>query len=91
MKTLIKGGRVSDASGAVLWDPSAKAAPATLAVRLPAPAPAHNVAQDLDLVIAYEDEHLQEMAKLGVLFGSALAILWGVVVMRFLRLRHRPQ
>jgi 23S rRNA pseudouridine1911/1915/1917 synthase len=30
----------------------------TLAIRLPAPAPAHNVAQDLALVIAYEDEHL---------------------------------
>ncbi|MGV1682593.1 RluA family pseudouridine synthase [Sphingopyxis sp. NJF-3] len=59
LKTLIKGGRVADASGAVLWDPSAKAAaPATIAVRLPAPAPAHNVAQDLALVIAYEDEHL---------------------------------
>ncbi len=42
-------------------------------------------------LLAYEDEHLQEMAKLGVLFGSALAILWGVVVMRFLRLRHQPQ
>src|SRR3546814_13254773 len=59
LKTLIKGGRVADERGAVLWDPSAKAAvPATLAVRLPAPAPAHNVAQDLSLVIAYEDEHL---------------------------------
>jgi len=59
LKTLIKGGRVADEGGAVLWDPSAKAAaPATLAVRLPAPIQAHNVAQDLDLVIAYEDEHL---------------------------------
>ncbi|SKB26539.1 RluA family pseudouridine synthase [Sphingopyxis flava] len=59
LKMLIKGGRVADASGAVLWDPSAKAAaPTTIKVRLPAPAPAHNVAQDLGLVIAYEDEHL---------------------------------
>jgi len=59
LKTLIKGGRVADERGIVLWDPSAKAAaPAMLAVRLPAPTPAHNVAQDLDLVIAYEDEHL---------------------------------
>lgn len=58
LKTLIKGGRVADASGAVLWDPSAKASPATLSVRLPAPAPAHNIAQQLDLVVAYEDEHL---------------------------------
>ena len=58
-KALIKDGRVADPGGAMLRDPSAKvAAPATLTVRLPAPAPAHNVAQDLDLVIAYEDEHL---------------------------------
>src|SRR3546814_11968016 len=43
----------------VLWDPSAKAtAPATIEVRLPTATPAHNVAQDMDLVIAFEDEHL---------------------------------
>lgn len=59
LKTLIKGGRVADAKGAILWDPAAKAAaPAALEIRLPAAAPAHNVAQDLDLVIAYEDAHL---------------------------------
>jgi 23S rRNA pseudouridine1911/1915/1917 synthase len=58
-KALIKGGRVADARGALLSDPSAKAAaPATITVRLPAPAPAHNAAQDLGLVIAYEDAHL---------------------------------
>src|SRR3546814_7446660 len=66
LKTLIKGGRVADERGAVLWDPSAKAAvPATLAVRLPAPAPAHNVAQDLSLVIAYRsEEHTSELQSL---------------------------
>jgi 23S rRNA pseudouridine1911/1915/1917 synthase len=59
LKTLIKGGRVTDAGGAILWDPSAKAAASqTLEVRLPAPTPAHNAAQDMGLVIAYEDEHL---------------------------------
>lgn len=59
VKNLIKGGRVADMGGAILWDPSAKAAaPATLELRLPKPAPAHNVAQDLGLVIAFEDEHL---------------------------------
>src|SRR3546814_19022538 len=43
----------------VLWDPLAKAtAPATIEVRLPTATPAHNVAQDMDLVIAFEDEHL---------------------------------
>src|SRR3546814_5085556 len=36
VKTLIKGGRVADDSGTVLWDPAAKAAaPATLRLRLP--------------------------------------------------------
>ncbi len=59
LKNLIKGGRVADASGAILWDPSAKAAaPGPIEVRLPAAQPAHNVAQDMDLVIAFEDEHL---------------------------------
>ena len=59
VKSLIKGGRVANADGAILWDPSARAAaPATLELRLPKPTPAHNVAQDLGLVIAYEDEHL---------------------------------
>lgn len=59
LKSLIKGGRVADASGTILWDPSAKAAaPGTIEVRLPAALPAHNVAQDMNLVIAFEDEHL---------------------------------
>ena len=58
LKALIKGGRVTSSDGTILWDPSAKAVPATLELRLPKPAPAHNVAQDLGLVIAYEDEHL---------------------------------
>ena len=59
LKSLIKGGRVVDASGTILWDPSAKAAaPGTIEVRLPAAVPTHNVAQDMGLVIAFEDEHL---------------------------------
>lgn len=81
LKTLIKGGRVSDASGAVLWDPSAKAAPATLAVRLPAPAPADNVAQDMDLVIAFEDEHLIVVDKpAGMVVHPAAGNLDGTMV-----------
>lgn len=59
VKSLIKGGRVAHAGGTVLWDPAAKAAiPATLEVRVPVATPAHNVAQDMGLVIAFEDEHL---------------------------------
>ena len=82
LKTLIKGGRVADAAGTVLWDPSAKApTPATLAVRLPAPAPAHNVAQNLDLVIAYEDEHLIVVDKpAGMVVHPAAGNLDGTMV-----------
>jgi 23S rRNA pseudouridine1911/1915/1917 synthase len=59
VKTLIKGGRVTSADGAVLWNPAAKHGRADiLSVRVPVAAPAHNAAQDLALVIAYEDEHL---------------------------------
>ncbi|MBK6414585.1 RluA family pseudouridine synthase [Sphingopyxis sp.] len=59
VKSLIKNGRVATASGTVLRDPSAKAAPPTmLEVRVPAATQTHNVAQDMGLVIAYEDEHL---------------------------------
>lgn len=59
VKSLIKNGHVADARGTLLLDPSAKAiTPATLRLRMPKPTPTHNVAQDLDLVIAYEDEHL---------------------------------
>ena len=59
VKNLIKGGRVANVVGTILWDPSAKVVTFdTLELRLPTPAAAHNEAQDLDLVIAYEDEHL---------------------------------
>lgn len=59
VKTLIKGGRVTTSGGTILWDPAAKPGrPDTLTLRVPAALPAHNVAQDLDLVIAFEDEHL---------------------------------
>ena len=59
LKSLIKNGRVTDARGTMLLDPSTKVAiPATPSLHIPEPAPAHNVAQDLDLVIAFEDEHL---------------------------------
>lgn len=59
IKTLIKGGRVTDGRGAVLWDPAAKHGRAdTVSVRVPVATPAHNAAQDMGLVIAFEDEHL---------------------------------
>ncbi|MBL8652123.1 MAG: RluA family pseudouridine synthase [Sphingopyxis sp.] len=81
LKSLIKGGRVSDARGTTLWDPSAKAAPTTLELRLPKPAPAHNVAQDLDLVVAYEDEHLIVVDKpAGLVVHPAAGNLDGTLV-----------
>jgi len=81
LKTLIKGGRVTDAQGTTLWDPAAKAVPATLALRLPKPAPAHNVAQDLNLVVAYEDEHLIVVDKpAGLVVHPAAGNLDGTLV-----------
>lgn len=82
VKTLIKGGRVSDGNGTILWDPSGKAqAPASIQLRLPTPAPAHNVAQDLDLVIAYEDEHLIVVDKpAGMVVHPAAGNLDGTMV-----------
>ena len=82
LKTLIKGGRVADASGSILWDPATKAAaPAALEIRVPAAAPAHNVAQDLDLVIAYEDEHLIVVDKpAGMVVHPAAGNLDGTLV-----------
>ncbi len=82
VKNLIKGGRVTDEQGTQLWDPAAKAAaPATLAIHLPAPAPAHNVAQNLDLVIAYEDEHLIVVDKpAGMVVHPAAGNLDGTLV-----------
>ncbi|MDK2761668.1 MAG: RluA family pseudouridine synthase [Sphingopyxis sp.] len=82
LKSLIKGGRVIDASGTTLWDPSAKAlAFATIEVRLPAARPAHNAAQQLDLVIAYEDEHLLVVDKpAGMVVHPAAGNLDGTMV-----------
>jgi NhaA family Na+:H+ antiporter len=38
-------------------------------------------------LLAYQDPALQELAKIGTLTGSTLAILWGIVVMRWIRPR----
>jgi 23S rRNA pseudouridine1911/1915/1917 synthase len=59
IKALISAGQVRRDDGAQLRDPASKArAGESFAVEVPAPAPAHNVAQDLGLVVVYEDEHL---------------------------------
>jgi 23S rRNA pseudouridine1911/1915/1917 synthase len=59
LKALISAGHVTDAKGAMVRDPATKvAAGASFDVAIPAPRPAHNEAQDIPLVVAYEDEHL---------------------------------
>jgi len=59
IKALIAGGKVRNAAGAAVRDPSAKAASgATFVLEIPEPTPAHNEAQDIPLEIAFEDEHL---------------------------------
>lgn len=59
VKTLIKGGRVTTPGGQTLWNPAAKCdGIAAVVVRIPDAAPAHNVAQDMALTIAFEDAHL---------------------------------
>jgi 23S rRNA pseudouridine1911/1915/1917 synthase len=59
IKALISAGQVRRDNGTQLRDPASKArAGESFAVEVPAPAPAHNVAQDLGLVVVYEDEHL---------------------------------
>ncbi len=58
LKTLIAAGAVSQA-GQPCRDSSKKAsAGQTFAIAVPPPTPLHNEAQDIPLVIAYEDEHL---------------------------------
>ncbi|MDB5688381.1 MAG: ribosomal large subunit pseudouridine synthase [Sphingomonas bacterium] len=59
LKALISSGQVTDASGVAVRDPATKiVGGARFEVAVPEARPAHNEAQDIPLVIAYEDEHL---------------------------------
>ncbi|MDB5686458.1 MAG: pseudouridine synthase, partial [Rhizorhabdus sp.] len=59
LKALISSGQVSADNGDLARDPAAKVNPGVgFAVVVPDPTPAHNEAQDIPLVVAYEDEHL---------------------------------
>ena len=82
VKTLIKGGRVATRGGVLLRDVAHKVTVAeTLAISVPVAAPAHNVAQDLGLVIAYEDEHLIVVDKpAGMVVHPAAGNLDGTMV-----------
>ena len=64
LKALIASGAVIGPSGSAVRDPAAKAqAGAIYEVRVPEPAPAHNVAQDIALDIVFEDDHLLVVDK----------------------------
>jgi len=62
LKALISSGRVTGPGGLVR-DPAVKALSGDYAVDVPAPAPAHNEAQDIALDIVFEDEHLLVVDK----------------------------
>src|SRR3954454_4916149 len=62
LKALISSGHVTGPRGLVR-DPAAKAVAGAYEVDVPAPAPAHNEAQDIPLEIVFEDEHLLVVDK----------------------------
>ena len=63
LKALISSGQVTS-EGALSRDPSAKVKEGSVyTVAVPAPAPAHNEAQDIPLEIVFEDDHLLVVDK----------------------------
>ena len=81
LKVLINAGQV--AQGDVLVREPARRASAgdTFAVTVPLPAPAHNEAQDIPLVVAFEDEHLIVVDKpAGLVVHPAAGNLDGTLV-----------
>ncbi len=81
LKVLIAGGRVEQA-GILSRDPARKvAAGEAFRVAVPNPEPAHNEAQAIPLVIAYEDEHLIVIDKpAGLVVHPAAGNLDGTLV-----------
>ncbi|MET0269282.1 MAG: RluA family pseudouridine synthase [Sphingomonas sp.] len=82
LKVLISAGQVRRENGVAVRDPAVKVAGGeTFAVEVPAPTPAHNVAQDIPLVVAYEDEHLIVVDKpAGLVVHPAAGNLDGTLV-----------
>ncbi len=58
LKALIAAGYVVGATGPVCDPARRAAADAKFSITIPPPQPTHNVAQAIELVVAYEDEHL---------------------------------
>ena len=81
LKALISSGAVTGPAGLVR-DPAVKArADAAYTVTVPAPAPAHNEAQDIALTVAFEDEHLIVVDKpAGLVVHPAAGNLDGTLV-----------
>ncbi len=81
LKVLINAGRV-ERDGLAVRDPAKRAtAGDVFAVAVPAPAPAHNEAQDIPLVVAFEDEHLIVIDKpAGLVVHPAAGNLDGTLV-----------
>ncbi|MBB3346096.1 MULTISPECIES: RluA family pseudouridine synthase [unclassified Sphingomonas] len=81
LKVLINAGQVTQ-DGAAVRDPSRKSrAGDAYAVAVPAPAPAHNEAQNIPLVVAYEDDHLIVVDKpAGLVVHPAAGNLDGTLV-----------
>ena len=81
LKVLINAGHVSR-DGVLVRDPAKRAgAGEVFAVAVPAPAPAHNEAQAIPLVIAFEDEHLIVIDKpAGLVVHPAAGNLDGTLV-----------
>lgn len=81
LKVLIASGAVT-LGGVPVRDPAKKAAAGNVfAVAVPDPTPAHNEAQDIPLVIAFEDEHLIVVDKpAGLVVHPAAGNLDGTLV-----------
>ena len=81
LKALISSGEVRDAAGAQVRDPASKARAGEYEVRIPAPRPAHNIAQDIALEIVFEDDHLLIVDKpAGMVVHPAAGNLDGTLV-----------
>lgn len=82
LKALISSGQVSARDGSLMRDPAKRAlAGDVFSVVVPDPRPAHNEAQDIPLVVAFEDEHLIVIDKpAGLVVHPAAGNLDGTLV-----------
>src|SRR3954465_14257869 len=89
LKTLIRSGAV-EAHGASVRDPATKVkGDERLSAAVPEPAAAHNVPQDIPLIVAFEDEHLLVVDKpAGLVVHPAAGNLDGTLVNALLHHCH---